>query len=987
MRFYENPEKTSEGRLPQRSFYIPGGVSKYRLLNGKWRFFFTHDGDAFSADATVENWDRVEVPSVWEYTGYDTPVYTNVNYPFALDPPFVPMENPMGIYEREFEVSGVGKTYLVLEGASSCAEVYVNGVYIGFTEGSRLQAEFDISDKVKVGENTLRIAVRKWCAGSYLEDQDQFRCHGITRDVYILERPVGHISDFKLITDNTGHIYADTDTGVKISVFCNKRELCSAYSDESGHTELFLDRPTLWNAEKPFLYTLLLEKNGEKIEKKFGFREVDISESGEILINGTPVKFKGVNHHDTHPKKGWVMSDEDIEKDLKLMKSLNINTVRTSHYPPTPKFLELCNELGLYVILECDIETHGFTRRIGADGYDVWNEIWPCTDPMWKKEYLSRISRMYGRDKNETCIFAWSIGNECGHGPNTDLQVKFLRENDYTRLIHDEPISSARETERRKFGEAERKLKIAKALCENEEQAEKELEFRKKRREITEKAMENVDMCSYMYYTVDMIKRSARDYEKPTFLCEYAHAMGNGPGGIYDYVEAFYSDKRLAGGCIWEFCDHVVMDGGVARYGGDFGEDYTNDGKNFCCDGLLFSDRSFKSGTLAAKVAYAPFRFSEEDGKITVENRFDFTNLSECEIRYTVEIDGSEYESGRKILEAEPHEKASFETKKELPELCTLGAYVTLELYKDGKSLGALQKELPVKVQKTSACEKPAVIFENGGRIIASGEGFEYTFSKKYGNLESVKLSGKEILASPVCITAFRAPTDNDTPMRAKWTNERDAKGENLNAASTCVYETRVNGNQIEFDISLAGIARKPFLFGTLRISVMSDGTLKYGLDADIRENCVFLPRLGFEFALLRKNAVFEYYARGPFENYPDMKHHTPVANYSSSAENEYVSYVMPQEHGNHEDAKKLSVGDLEFYADTPFSFGVLPYSSKQLYKARHTDEIGKSEATYVHIDYKQSGLGTGSCGPLCDEKYRLSEKHIKFEFYCSLLF
>lgn len=441
MRIYENPKSTSENRLNARSWYIPEGSCKQIMLNGEWRFAFFENGDRAG---NIEEWETIEVPSCWQLKGYENPNYTNINYPFPCDPPYVPDINPTGVYERSFQIEdGSLETYFVFEGVSSEAELYINGKYVGRTQGSRLTAEFDITEFVSSGTNTARVYVRKWCCGSYLEDQDAFRYNGIFRDVYVLSRPHGHIFDIDIKTEEND-IICTADAEFSAELY-DGDALIERRDSVGGKAVFTVNEPSLWTAETPYLYTVKLYAAGEIITRKIGFRTIKISSDYELLINGTPVKLKGVNHHDTDPYKGWTMSEEDYVRDLKLMKELNINTVRTSHYPPAPKFLDYCDEMGFYVILECDIETHGFVRRYANIGYkfDTENGDWPCVEEMWKKEFLDRIERTYERDKIHTSVIMWSTGNESAYGVNQAAQIDWLKSRDKIRLAHCEDASRA----------------------------------------------------------------------------------------------------------------------------------------------------------------------------------------------------------------------------------------------------------------------------------------------------------------------------------------------------------------------------------------------------------------------------------------------------------------------------------------------------------------------------------------------------------------
>ena len=941
MRRYENPLKTSENRLRPRSWYIPEG-SEICPLNGEWRFVYFENGDRVGE---ITEWGNITVPSCWQLEGYGKPNYTNINYPFPCDPPYVPDINPVGVYERSFQVTdGSLETYLVFEGVSSEAEVYINGRYVGFTQGSRLMAEFDISEFVSSGTNTVRVYVRKWCCGSYLEDQDAFRFNGIFRDVYILSRPHGHIFDLDIRTEENS-IICTADADFSAELYDGESLLSSSISDE-GKLCFTVDTPKLWTAETPNLYTVKLTAAGETITRKVGFRTIEISADYELLINGTPVKLKGVNHHDTHPEKGWTMSEEDYVRDLKLMKELNINTIRTSHYPPSPKFLDYCDEMGFYVILETDIETHGILRRYAnvGYGYDVESTDWPCVHPEWKAEFLSRMERAYERDKIHSSIIMWSTGNESGYGENQHDMIEWLKARDKVRLAHCEDASR-------------------------------------------KGTPDNTDVFSMMYPSVDTIRDWANNdkINQPVFMCEYAHAMGNGPGGVWDYWNAIYENKKLIGGCVWEWADHVVLDGGVQKYGGDFEGELTHDG-NFCCDGMVFADRSFKAGTYEIKNAYAPFRIRWEDGTLKLKNCFDFTSFDGYSFEYEITADGECLEKKIVRLNTKPQDEFTLTPLVQLPENCKLGCYITVRMINsDDFEVGCLEERLPVPTVIDEPQKQPIALSGSEFDITAEGDFFRYVLSKQTGMFENITVKGEEQLKAPAKLSYFRATTDNDRNMKALWDRTNIWQGENFDCVFTKIYSCEVLGNKAVFTASSAGVSRKPFFNFTLSYEFFADGSVNVSLNGKIRDNVVWLPRLGFEFKLPYEKDSFTYFGNGPLESYRDMTHHGVVAFHESNADNEYVNYVRPQEHGNHTDCKLLNIDNsLKFSAEN-MEISVLHHSIDTLASAEHTDELKKSDGTQVRVDYKVSGIGSNSCGPQLDEKYRLSEKDISFKFTLSV--
>lgn len=710
-----------------------------------------------------------------------------------------------------------------------------------------------------------------------------------------------------------------------------------------------LDKPILWNAEKPHLYTVVVKGETEFIPIKTGMREVIISDKYELLINGVPVVLKGVNHHDTHPVRGHYMTDDDLRLDLLKMKELNINAVRTSHYPPTPEFLNMCDEMGFYVIDETDIETHGFATRHAANGLvlDVENPEWICVQEEWKEAFVERMIRMVERDKNHPCVIMWSTGNESGHGPNHKAMIEWTRNRDSSRLIHCEDASRKGESEA-------------------------------------------ADVYSRMYLSIDSIEEYALDDSKkqPLFLCEYSHAMGNGPGDVHDYVEKFYQYPKLIGGCIWEWADHTVIVDGVQKYGGDFGEE--THAQNFCCDGLVFADRSFKAGSLNAKYAYQYFASKLTDGKLWIKNLYDFTNLNEYKLILTLMADGKEIDAREYCLDLAPHESIMLDLPFQAPAECELGSYYNISLRdRKGHEVGMMQHKASSTIKPVGLSAPLMNFTEDQERIYVNGKGFSYVFNKHYGCLESIVKNGKEQLAKPMKLTVWRAPTDNDKNVKLKWGmfkttgTVENRKSENFNRLHQKVYACEIRNNEIIVKGSLAGVSRMPFFRFICTFSFYRDGEVKISLAGRQKEETdTYLPRLGFELKLPVNNDGFAYFGMGEAENYCDMCHHAKVGLYRSDADSQYVNYVVPQEHGNHTKTRLLKMDSgLTVFTDDEFEFNVSSYDSQNLTEGMHTDEISKNGLTNVRIDYKVSGIGSHSCGPELMEKYRLDEKEIRFSF------
>ncbi|MCR4719917.1 MAG: DUF4981 domain-containing protein [Firmicutes bacterium] len=942
MREYERIDCISDNREPQRAYYIPydslekalKGVKEeskfYRLLNGVWNFKY-FDSE-FDVPDKIEKWDRIPVPSCWQLYGYDKIGYTNVNYPFPVDPPYVPDINPCGIYNTDFYIDedwNLRQTYIVFEGVCSCIFLYINGEYAGYSQGSHLQAEFEISKYIKSGNNELTVKVFKWCSGSYLEDQDFFRFNGIFRDVYLLSREKNHIKDIKVSADCKS-----------ISVSYPNYDI---YDAENRIADL--DKPVFWNAENPYLYTVVVKSKSEYIPIKVGMREISISDNFELLVNGVSVKLKGVNHHDTNAYNGYVMTYDELLTDLVKMKELNINTVRMAHYPPTPEFLSMCDELGFYVIDETDLETHGFVSR--NTGYK-WDDKerpneWIHSMPEWESSFVDRIIRMYERDKNHPCIIMWSTGNESGHGINHRKMIEWLRGRDASRIIH----------------------------CED----------------ATRQGYHGVsDIVSLMYIGVNDLEEkyiNNEDLKYPVFLCEYSHAMGNGPGDVYDYVKLLYRYPKFIGGCIWEWADHTVVKNSVPLYGGDF-EELTHDG-NFCCDGLVFYDRKFKAGSYNTKYSYQYFGSEYKNGRLYITNYYDFTDLNKYEFRFELVVDGKIAESYIKKIDVKPHNTSEIQLDFALNKSCEMGTYLNICQLENGFERGFIQHE--IKSVKPNAYIGKSVncLSEDSKNIYVRTKYATYKFSKILGNISSIVKNGEELLAEAVRLTAWRAPTDNDRKIKSNWgLFEDNLSGINLNKLFNKVYSYSIEGNEITVIGSLAGVSRIPFLNYTLKYGFYENG-VHVTLDGDINEqiNCPFFPRLGFEFALNKNNDKFTYFGMGEMENYCDMCRHTKIGKYSSTAENEYVNYIMPQEHGNHTRTKMLKMGcGLEFIGDSEFEFNISEYTSDELTRATHINELVKSNRTNVRVDYMVSGIGSNSCGPQLLEKYRLKKGKFSFSFY-----
>ena len=961
MRYYEDLKHISENRCPQRAYYIPydslqkalSGVradsSYYRLLNGEWDFaWFANEAEVCDPLA-VSNFGTIAVPSCWEAKGFGEPGYQNVEFPFPLDPPFVPDDNPCGVYRREFKIDSTWtgrKTYVVFEGVSSAMDLYVNGKYVGYTQVSRMQAEFDISEFVCAGQNTLVCKVLKWCSGSYLECQDQLRFAGIFRDVYLLSREDGHIGDIEVKADDRSLTVSVPD----YELYDGARRV------EKGEV------PVLWSAENPKLYTVVVKGKTEFIPVRAGFRKIEISEKGELLINGVSVKLKGVNHHDTHPYNGWTETDDELQRELLLMKSLNINTIRTSHYPPTPHFLELCDEIGFYVMDEADLECHAFMNSPNVErsgGHFAPPEALPSDWDEWRDSYIDRVERMVERDKNHPCVIVWSMGNESGYGKNHTAMLEWTKKRDPSRPLHYEGAAQFNDDA-------------------------------------------PIDIASRMYpsYTSfqELIDRADK---RPVFLCEYAHAMGNGPGGIDRYVEIFYANPKAIGGCIWEWADHTLVVDGVQKYGGDFDEPIHSG--NFCADGLVFADRSLKAGSLNAKFAYQPFTTELSGDKLTITNRYDFTNLDKFVLQIDLRVDGETVESVPMKLSVPPHKSAEVTLPFSAPAACCYGAAVYVSLLgENGEIIGGREHVLDVKATKVSHSDLPAGVSVNGSSVRFTGGENEYIFDMVHGRISAVTIGGRAQIAVPLSLTTWRAPLDNERNARASW--EVRNSGVNLAKTFTKIYSCERDGAKITVKGSLAGVSSVPYMSFTATYEFFADGKAKVSLDAELADWFIkeqqlppgtpsqyasfmnqskFLPRLGFETVLYGDCCKFRYFGRGEGENFSDMLLHAPLGLYSSDPASEYVNYIKPQDHGNHCGARAIWFDDgLSVTTDDSFEFAVSRYTAKMLTAATHTDKLVPNGFTNLRIDYRVSGTGSASCGPAIPHEHTVREKNIAYSFF-----
>ena len=977
--------KVGENRLAPRAFYFPYSSAEkaiagnktenenYMLLNGEWDFaYFETELDMPESISAIAYSATLPVPSCWQCHGYGQIHYTNVNYPIPFDPPHVPFENPVGVYRRKFDFAKkAGKQYLMFDGACSMFEVFINGNYVGMSKGSHLSAEFDVTEHLVDGENDIAVKLYTYSDATYLEDQDFFRYNGIFRDVYVLSRPEEHIFDFFIHTKNDGTVTVDVDKDAKITLMSADGK--TVYGEK-------IENPALWTAETPNLYGLLLEYAGEFIFKKFGFREISVAENCALLINGTPIKIKGVNHHDTHPTKGYAISDEDNYRDLIMMKQYNINCVRTSHYPSLPRLTEMCDELGFYVVDECDIETHGVELAIKAhpDAENRENIGYVLSgNSDWLPAYMDRIERTLERDKNCASIIMWSLGNESHFGENHRKMAKWVKERDASRLVHYQGTAS-------------------------------EIWFLPEELKHTKYHDECVDVCSemYPYVKADMYKWNypntieeeginARGDRRPYFLCEYEHAMGMGPGGMEDNWALFYKYPRIIGGCVWEWADHAAPLPGGYGYGGDFG-DFPND-KNFCCDGLVSPDREPHISLEILKKAIEPVKIEWENERartVKVRNMLDFSDITELfDISYDVMCGEYAVTSGTLSLPSIPaHESATAQIEANLAvtsEKCFVNFSVTQKndtVYAPKGhvatkiQLPLVTKVMPVPKMKAYA---PTGVTVKGRYAYIVSSNVSVTLDLVSASFTSIVKGERELLAAPSRITAWRAPTDNDMNNVRRWDNDfiRQTK-----FASTA-YEVTEEGGKAKIHISgiLAPKARTPLFYLGIDVTVCG-GNIAVTVHAKRHEKNYVdqIPRFGFLFEFKKDFEDIKYAAYGPASSYIDMLAHTCYGVYSSTVTGEFVPMIKPQECANHYGADFLEIKSSDEtvrFDGKGFEFSALHYTPEQLTDTKHIHELTESDSSVVIINYKQNGIGSNSCGPRLPEMYKFKDRRFTFEF------
>ena len=1009
--YFEDLQTHHLGTSPNRAYFIPASVrmddlvenrehsDRFQLLNGNWKFkycesiydfeeFFYEEG--FDASA----WDTIPVPSVWQNHGYDRHQYTNIRFPFPADPPYVPYDNPCGAYLHTFTYKpneAAPKVYLNFEGVDSCFYVWLNGQWVGYSEVSHSSSEFDVSECIREGENILAVMVLKWCDGSYLEDQDKFRTSGIFRDVYLLKRPENCVRDYFVTTE-----LAENEASIRIRFAYNgeavptKVKVLNA-ADKTVATAtakafdgvafthqvmMTVKDPILWNPEQPYLYTLVLEMPDEVITDRIGLRSI-CTKNNQVYLNGNPIKFRGVNRHDSDPVTGPALSVDHMKRDLQMIKEFNFNAVRTSHYPNAPVFYQLCDQFGFLVIDEADNESHGASalyckeNDIWENHIEHWNE--PFADnPAFLEATMDRTQRCVHRDKNRPSVICWSMGNESSYGCCFEAALAWTKHFDPARLTHYE--SSQYRSRKRKYD------------------------------------FSNIDLYSDMYPAIERLQRYVdSNPDKPFLMCEYAHAMGNGPGDLEDYWQFIQANDVMCGGFVWEWCDHAIY-AGVAEngktkylYGGDSGE-YPHDG-NFCVDGLVYPDRRPHTGLMEYKNIYRPARvvnYDAKSGQLTLHNYMDFVSLSDyINATYELNCDGNVVESGmiEKIPAVAPHCDGTMPLSIEVPEKgrCylkisyklknatdalpagfDLGFDEVLLANADGRNQTALQ------IWKAKQVSDDCITTTEGDRyIVISNGSFTYKYDKFTGMFAKMTFKGKEILDKPMNFNIWRAPTDNDRKLKLHWMAAYYDKM--VTRAYGTHFVATENEVRIHSTVSLSAISVQRFIKMELDWTIGVTGTVTVDILAKRNMEFPELPRFGVRMFLPNELENVTYYGLGPIENYIDKRHASYHGIFTDTVNGLHEDYIRPQENGAHgecdytileSDALRMTIVSTE-----GFSFNASHYTQEELTEKGHNFELEECGSTVLCVDYRQNGIGSASCGPDLMKKYAFEDETIDFSF------
>lgn len=1000
MKTWENHQIDGINRMPARAHFLTFPSKEkaflnnnrythaFKNLNGVWKFMFLDAPEYspegfFNSDFDVTKMDDITVPGNWQLQGYGKMHYSDLWYNFPINPPYVPTENPTGIYKRTFFVEESYRDKKIIIrfcGVDSAYHLWINGKEVGYSKVARNESEFDITDLIRVGEeNDVTVRVYQWSDGTYLEDQDMWWESGIFRDVELIGVPKDGINDYKVIAD----LDDEYKNGIfKVEAFLRTTKEVNVTFElvDAGENTVFTKTVVAkegkacideviadvnhWTAETPYLYKLFMtvEDDGQIIEvipQNVGFRNIRLN--GEtFLVNGVAIKFKGVNRHDYSPQNGRVVSREEIEKDIILMKQFNINAIRTSHYPNSYYLYDLCDEYGMYLIAETDLECHGFEL--------TGDYKWITDDPSWELAYVSRMTRMIERDKNHPAIIFWSLGNESAFGCNFRKMTDVAHEMDPTRLVHYE-------------GDFD---------------------------------VESADVYSTMYTWIEnpkkpyLMKDIIEKSKKPHIHCEYCHAMGNGPGNLKDYQDLVYAHDKLQGGFVWEWFDHGIesfTESGEKyyRYGGDFGDDPSN--KDFCIDGLIMPDRTPSPGLYEYKKVIEPITTTAVDiqkGIINLLSRYDFANLDRFNLVYKVMEDDVILQTG---FMAVPSIEARANKDIALPyDLSAIkvkpGAHyyvnISYQLREDtsyassGHELATAQFELPL--YKEGIVVRPEGILnveKEHTTLHVKGANFSLDFNLVNGNLMNIVRDGMQVLSKGPRLTLWRAPISNDMEIIDKL---KKVYFLHLEHEVVMNIDYHMEGNILKVEVdTINSTTNSAWHFKTKYVyTVCPSGDILIDVEGtpsgrvDLAPD--MLPRIGVSMHLDKSMEHVRYFGMGPGENYADSKEAAQMGLYANTVDGLFTNYVIPQENGNHMGCKWVSMTNdrgMGLLASTEgdFNFSASWYEDKDLDDAKHTCDLVKRDYIVFNVDYKQNALGTNSCGQWQLDKYRAKFEDFKLSF------
>lgn len=995
-----------------------------RLLNGQWDFTLIakpEDVDDSLLSELVDDWKTIEVPSNWQLQGFDKPIYCNVKYPFAVNPPYVPTENPTGLYRTEFDIDEAQlskRNHIIFEGVNSAFHLWCNGQWVGYSQDSRLPSEFDLSPFLVAGKNRISAMVIRWSDGSYLEDQDMWWLSGIFRDVVLLSKPQTKISDV-FITPDLDACYRDASLSVKtvlqsnsgvahlkwhtvsVQIFDGDLPICEPQTqktnnkrvDEKGGWDdavfhhIDIENPKKWSAETPHLYRCVVslhDEQGNIVDAEgydIGFRKVEIT-NGQLLVNGKALLIRGVNRHEHHPENGHAVSEADMLADIKLMKQNNFNAVRTAHYPNHPRWYELCDELGLYVVDEANIETHGMfpMGRLASN-------------PQWAGAFMSRYTQMVERDKNHASIIIWSLGNECGHGANHDAMYAWSKSFDPSRPVQYEGGGA--------------NTSATDIICPMYSRVDTD---------VKDDAVPKYAIKKWL---------SLPGETRPLILCEYSHAMGNSLGNFDEYWQAFREYPRLQGGFIWDWVDQglsKVDDNGEHywAYGGDFGDDYND--RQFCINGLLFPDRTAHPSLYEAKYSQQHLQFTLTpvlDGQqqtgysLNIFSDYLFRHTDNEKLVWRLLQDGVEVEQGSSALNIAPQSSVimSINPSTEFKAGCQYHLNVDVELVKDCSFASAghimateqfsvansqsLSAASDASITSITSAASPLKVNDSGDAIVIDGADFTLSFDRQTGLINKWQHSSKLVIVRPLVDNFYRAPLDNDIGISevdnldpnawsARWQLaglgawHRTCRQISVALSPSDVRITCLFDYEHKSTASSIVQAQTRWLY-----TINNEGEVAVDIDVRLNDALPPLPRVGVSLAVKKtQNAQVSWLGLGPFENYSDRKAAARLGLYTLSIDELHTSYIFPTDNGLRCDCKLLKVNDLEVTGE--FSFAASQYSQCTLATAKHTNELVADDVIHLHIDHQHMGVGgDDSWSPSTHKEYLLENKHYRY----SLLF